>query len=201
MIHTKVGLTEVIEVEPMCLGIKIVDTSPRNIKEVNYVNGGYMWHYPNGVTYSQGILVSDGKVLSNTQPHKKPAGTLIVYKDGTVAVKELLTINGEKDVHFAVSGCTLYPQIKMTSAGFVGVFTDIARSCNRPVIGYRKKDNKIIIAVRPASTAVRGMITLKNLGCDVGITLDAGGSTALKVRGKMIYNTTRRLHNVITFKE
>ena len=194
-----VGLTNVVEIEPLCLKAAIVDAAPINIKHNSFVNGGYFWHQANGVTYPLGILVSEGKILSNTQPHGKPAGTLIVYKDGTVAVKELLSISAEKDVWFAISGCSILPTIKMVSAGFTGAYADIGRSTMRPVIGYRKSDDKIIIAVRSASNIARGRQTLLNLGCDFGITLDAGGSTALRVNGKTIYNTTRRLNNIITF--
>ena len=54
---------------------------------------------------------------------------------------------------------------------------------SRPIIGYRKKDNKIVIAVRANSSAERANQTAKNLGLDFAISLDGGGSTTLKVNG------------------
>lgn len=152
-----------------------------------------------------GILVSEGKIISDRQPHANtpgqwlPAGTLIVYKDGTVKQTELSNINEEKDVWFAVSGCSIYPKIKMETAGFTGKFSDIVRSTNRPIIGYRGKDNKIVIAVRPDSSIDRAKQTAGNLGLDYAITLDAGGSTVLKVDSDFKFYTTRRLFNVITW--
>jgi len=199
MRYSKVGLTDVVELDPFCLRLRIVDCVPNRIEYYNFVNGGYFWHHASGETYPLGILVDQGDVLSDRQPHGKPAGTLIIYKDGNVAVKELLSIKSEKNVWFAISGCTILPKINMTAAGFTGVYSDIGRTTLRPVIGYRKKDKKIIIAVRPSSSITRAQITLKNLGCDFGITLDAGGSTALQVKGKKLHNTTRRLNNVITW--
>lgn len=122
-----------------------------------------------------------------------------MYKDGTVKVKELLNINGEKDVWFAVSGCSVLSKINMVSSGFVGIYSDIGRSANRPLIGYNPTKKKIVIAVRKNCSIQTGQTVLKNLGCSIGITLDAGGSTALKVNSKLIYSTTRRLYSVVTW--
>ena len=46
-----------------------------------------------------------------------------------------------------------------------------------------KKDNKIVITVRGATSAQRAQQTAKNLGLDFAISLDGGGSTTLKVNG------------------
>lgn len=152
-----------------------------------------------GGAYPLSIFVSEGKIIQNRQPHNKPAGTLIVYKNGKVDCKPLLDIRQEKDVWFAVSGCSLLPKIRMKEEGFSGKFADIGRITLRPVIGYNPKTNKIIIAVRPSSNIGRGQQTLKNLGCAMGITLDGGGSTVLRVNGSWKFKTTRQLHNVITW--
>lgn len=197
--YYKSGITHVVEIDPMDLKISVQDKSGNRINLSNFLTSGYQWHHASGETYPLGILVSEGKVISNTQPHGKPAGTLIVYKDGSVKVKELLNINGEKNVWFAVSGCSVLPRINMTSAGFVGVYSDIGRSANRPLIGYNPAKNKIVIAVRSACSINTGQTVLKNLGCSIGITLDAGGSTLLKVDGKLLQSTTRRLYSVITW--
>ncbi|SDL21094.1 N-acetylmuramoyl-L-alanine amidase [Natronincola ferrireducens] len=199
MKHYKIALTDVVEVDPLALKVSVQDMVANRINLSNFVTSGYQWHHENGTTYPLGILVSEGRVINDRQPHGKPAGTLIVYKNGSVAVKELLSIKGEKDVWFAVSGCGILPTINMASAGFVGAYSDIARSTDRPVIGYNPEKKKIVIAVRPSSDINRGQLTLKNLGCTMGITLDGGGSTVLKVGGKLIKSTTRRLYSVITW--
>lgn len=197
--YTIIGSTHVISIDPKDLTISAVDCPASRINHQNCVNGGFFWHYENKVTYPLGILVSEGRILSNRQPHDKPAGTLIVYKNGKVALKELLTINNEKDVWFAVSGCSILPKILMRSGGFTGRFADIGRICERPIIGYNSSTNKIIIAVRANSNIGRAQLTAKNLNLDFAITLDAGGSTNLRVRGKWKFKTTRRLHHVITW--
>lgn len=197
--YYKVAETHIVEVDPMSLKVSVQDKAGNKIALNNFVTAGYQWSNPDGTTYPLGILVSEGKVINNWQPHGKPAGTLIVYKNGAVAVRELLTIDSEPNVWFAVSGCTILPEIRMTTAGFTGVYADIARATDRPVIGYNPTKRKVVIAVRPNSTIERGQLTLKNLGCDRGITLDAGGSTVLKVNGKLYKSTTRRLYSVVTW--
>jgi peptidoglycan hydrolase-like protein with peptidoglycan-binding domain len=197
--YYKIAETHVVEVDPLTLRISVQDKPGNKITLDNFVTSGYQWNNPDGSTYPLGILVSEGKVINNWQPHGKPAGTLIVYKNGAVAVRELLTIDSETNVWFAVSGCTILPEIRMTTAGFTGVYADIARATDRPVIGYNPDKHKVIIAVRPDSTIARGQQTLKNLGCDRGITLDGGGSTILKVNGKLYKSTTRRLYSVVTW--
>lgn len=197
--HYKSGVTDVIEIDPLELKVSIQDKAANKISLGNFVTSCYQWHHANGITYPLGILVSQGKVISNTQPHGKPAGTLIVYKDGSVKVKELLNINTEKDVWFAVSGCSVLPKINMISAGFVGAYSDIGRSANRPLIGFNPTKGKIVIAVRKNCSIQTGQTVLKNLGCTIGITLDAGGSTALDLEFGTIYSTTRRLYSVITW--
>ena len=198
-LYYKSGSVDVVELDPLDLKISIQDKAGNKINLSNYVTSGYQWHHSNGATYPLGMLVSEGKVISNTQPHGKPSGTLIVYKDDTVAVKELLSIKNEKNVQFAVGGCSILPDVKMTSAGFVGAYSDIGRSTNRPMIGYNPSKKKIIIAVRSYCNIDKAKQTLRGLGCTIGITLDGGGSTILKVNNKLIRNTTRRLYSVLTW--
>jgi peptidoglycan hydrolase-like protein with peptidoglycan-binding domain len=197
--YYKVSETHVVEVDPMSLQLAVCDQPGNKIPLKNCVTSGYQWYHPNGETYPLGILVSEGRIINSWQPHDRPAGTLIVYRNGTVTVKELLTIDKEPEVWFAVSGCTILPEIRMQSAGFVGVYSDIARADWRPVMGYNPSKRKIIIAVRPSSSIERGKQTLQNLGCDSGITLDAGGSTFLKANGILHKSTTRRLYSVVTW--
>lgn len=196
--YYKSGNTHVVELDPMDLKISVQDKPGNKIGLSNFVTSGFQWHHANGFTYALGILASDNKGISDRQPHNKPAGTLLVHRDGSVAIKDIADLSKESMVRFAVSGCSILPTVKMTSAGFVGAYSDIGRRTNRPMIGYRKKDNKIIIAVDNCSINV-GSNIMKKLGCDEAITLDAGGSTTLKVDNKTIVSTTRRLHSVITW--
>lgn len=203
--HYKIGNADIFELDPMQPRISVQDKPAHRINLPNFVTAGYQWHWEDGETYPLGILVSEGQILSNRQPHAYipgkwlPAGTLIVYKDGTVKHKELSNIDGEKDAWFVISGCTIYPDIKMKSAGFIGRFEDIARKANRPIIGYSAKKNKLIIVVAPKLSIKAAKKLAKKLGMIFCLTLDAGGSTVLRLLGRFIFKTVRRLYAVLTW--
>lgn len=178
------GITHIVEVDPR--NIWAVETQCKNNKVTynNFVNSVFFMNLKSGKTHPQGIIVNAGKVIANNPTHGKPVATLIVYGKDNVQLKYIDDITKEKDVWFAVSGYGIYPEITAEKEGFVGKFSDVTRTTNRPIIGYRKKDNKIVIAVRENSNAERAKLTAKNLGLDFAISLDGGGSTTLKVDGK-----------------
>lgn len=214
------GITHVVELDPLSLRISVQDKAAHLISLRNFVTSGYQMgqrektilpSFPTSLDmiqkgkylyYPVGILADMGHIIQNRQPHDKPAGTIIVYKNGSAEVRPVLNLLTETDyrnIWFAVSGCSIYPRIRMKEEGFVGKFADIGREAPRPIIGYRKKDNKIVIAVRDKSNIGRGWLTAKNLSMDAAITLDAGGSTILNVDGHRKFITTRRLFSVITW--
>lgn len=178
------GSTHIIEVDPR--NIWCVETQEKTDRTPynNFVNSVFFMPQANGVMHPQGIMVNAGKIICNNTTHGKPVATLIVYGKDNVQLKYIDDISKEKNVWFAVSGFGVYPELTYTQEGFTGKFGDVIRQTDRPIIGYRKKDNKIVIAVRGASTAQRSYQTAKNLGLDFAISLDGGGSTTLKVNGK-----------------
>lgn len=178
------GVTHVVEIDPR--NIWAVQTQERTNKTGfdNFVNSIFFMNQADGKVHPQGIMVNAGEVLCNNPTHKKPVATLVVYSKDDVRMKYIDDITKEQNVWFAVSGYGIYPEITATTEGFVGAFADVTRKTNRPIIGYRHKDNKIVIAVRENSDAPRAFLTAKNLGLDFAISLDGGGSTTLKVGGK-----------------
>ena len=195
------GITHIVEVDSSNLAVVETQCSTKSVKQNNFVNGTFFMQQANGKMYPLGITVGDGKVYSNYITHDKPVATLIIYKNGSVEMKYISDITKEKDVKLAISGYGIYPNITATQEGFTGVYSDVLRSTNRPIIGYRKKDNKIVIAVRSASSAQRANTTAKNLGMDFAISLDAGGSTTLKVDGKYKFKGDgRKIFGGLTWK-
>jgi hypothetical protein len=220
MKYYKVANTHVAEVDPMDLKISVQDKPANKIDLKNFVTPGFItWDKdlksPTGLKARPvSILASEGKIICNRQPHveyggyKYPAGTLIVYKDGTVAVKSITDLDAEQNVWFAVGGCSILPKIRMREEGFkirksldgkIRDFSDIGRTTTGPAIGYNPTTNKVIIAIRPDSNIARCRQTLLNVGCTIGIILDRGGSTIFGVDNKTLINTTRQLYSVIEF--
>ena len=175
------GITHVIECDPRNIFAVETQCSTKNVPYYNFVNSIFFMAQANGIMHPQGIVVNAGQILANNATHGKPVATLIVYGKDNVQLKYIDDITKEKDVWFAVSGYGIYPNITAEQEGFSGKYSDVLRSTDRPIIGYRKKDNKIVIAVRSSSDASRANQTAKNLGLDFAISLDAGGSTTLKV--------------------
>ena len=177
------GTTHIVEIDPRNIWAVETEKPTNQTPYNNFVNSVFFMAQSNGIMYPQGIMVNGGKVLCNNATHGKPVSTLIIHSANDVEVKMVSDITKEKNVWFAVSGYGIYPYITAEQEGFTGKFSDVLRTTNRPIIGYRKKDNKIVIAVRGATSAQRAQQTAKNLGLDFAISLDGGGSTTLKVNG------------------
>lgn len=198
---------KVIELNPLDLRISVQDKAASLVSIPNMFTSVYQtWEktdVPNKVkSYPLGILMSDGVVISNRQPHKLPCGTLIIYKDGKVEVKEVLDITKEpnyKNIKFAVSGLTILPKLMAKESGFVGAFTDVLRRCPRPVIGYNKITNKIVLCASDNMNVGEASIIMKQLGCERALALDAGGSTVFKSNGQYLFTTTRQLYAFLTW--
>ncbi len=180
------GITHVVEIDPRRIWAIETQCKTTQIPDnfTNFVNSIFFMPQANGIIYPQGIMKNDEGVISNNATHKKPVATLIVYDDCRVEMMYIDDITKVKNVRFAVSGFGIYPNITAQKEGFVGEFSDVTRPANRPIIGYRKTDNKIVIAVRSNSSAERAQKTAQNLGLDFAISLDGGGSTTLRIDSK-----------------
>jgi hypothetical protein len=186
------GITHIVEIDPQSIWAVETQCSTKKVTYNNFVNSIFFMPQANGIMHPQGIMVNAGEVICNNPTHGKPVATLIVHDKDNVEMKYVTDITKEKDVWFAVSGFGIYPKITNVEEGFTKViengeekdYSDVVRITERPIIGYRKKDNKIVIAVRKGTSVTRAQRTAKNLGLDFAISLDGGGSTTLKVNGK-----------------
>ncbi len=185
--YRKEGLTHIAEIDPRNIWAVETQMPTNKVPYSNFVNSVFFMAQANGIMYPQGIMVNAGEIICNNMTHQKPVATLVVHDKDNVEMKYVSDIKKEENVWFAVSGFCVYPEITNEKEGFVGKFADVLRSTTRPIIGYRKKDNKIVVAVRPYSTAKRAQETAKNLGLDFAVSLDAGGSTTLNINGRKIY--------------
>lgn len=181
--YSVIGVTHVIEVDPMALKHVETQKATYNTPYKNFVNSVYFMLQAVGGCFPLGHVASEGKIISNYPTHGNPVATLIVHTDGSVEMAYVTDLRTVSNLWFAVSGYGIYPEITASKEGFTGKYSDVTRSTYRPIIGYRKKDNKIVIAVRSASSSTRAKETAKNLNLDFAISLDGGGSTTLKVDG------------------
>lgn len=169
-------------------GVNVMYIDPLNIKaepiinksiessgKANYSNSTFFGWEADGDTYSVGIIVSEGQVISDVITHGSPVTTLIVHYDGSVEIKRVSNIYEETNVLFAVSGCGVLPTVTSREEGFTGTF-DIDRYTNRTYIGYNPDMDRIVLCVSTSTTLSRAGQVLSNLGCNAGLALDGGGS-------------------------
>lgn len=177
--YSYIGGVHVVYISPLSLKAEaIVNKSAESCGKANYSNSSFFGWEATGNTYSVGIIVSDGQVISNYITHGSPVTTLIVHYDGSVEVKQVSNIYEEENVKFAVSGCGVLPEVMSAAEGFVGAF-DIDRYTNRTYVGYNPDIDKIVLCVSSSTTLSRAGQVLSSLGCVGGLALDGGGSAAL----------------------
>lgn len=211
--HYVEGETQIVEINPLDLKLICEPIRGIDVKHNNYINASFVWweDYPkNTKPYPTSMLVYDGKIIINMQPNGffegqykgkgVPTPTFIIYKDGTVTIKDCNDLSTEASkIHLAVSVVQAFPQVRQQGfVPYVG-WSTVAYACNRLGIFYRKSDNKVILTFRKNSTIDRLNDTAKNLKVDFGGSLDSGGSANFIVNGKKINATTRWMYAGLTW--
>lgn len=197
--YTSLGNVHVVYIDPLSIRVReIVNISAERCGLPNYSNSTFFGWESNGNTYSVGILVSEGRVISDTITHGSPITTLIVHYDGSVEIKRVSNIYDEKNVMFAVSGVGVLPEVTAAAEGFYGTF-DIDRYTNRTYVGYNRDINKIVLCVSPSTTLARAGQVLSGLGCASGLALDGGGSAALALDNGVRFSSDGRKQYAVLY--
>jgi len=189
----------VVELDPGMLKAGLVSSISAYIKADNFINANFF----NG-SKTLGWLASEGKILCERDNHKKwlgmydkPKGTFIVYKDGSVEVgmKTDKQMDEARDrIQFCCQGFNLNP-LDLKKEGFS--IDEVGRACNSVSLGYNDETGKALLVVRQGTNAERAKNTMLELGCKKSIRLDSGDSCNFKVAGKWIFNTDRKLTNIV----
>jgi exopolysaccharide biosynthesis protein len=182
----------VVEIDPRCIFAVETQKATNKTPYNNFVNGAFFMNQKSGVMFPQGMIVNAGQVMSNYMTHGKPVATIIVHAWNNVKMEYISDITKVKDVWFAYSGYGIYPNVTADIEGFTGDFADVTRTTDRPILGYRSSDNKIVIAVGSNMSAKDASILAKNLCLDFAISLDGGGSATLKVNGEYKFSGDNR---------
>jgi len=211
--YYKEGETHIVELDPLDLKLFIKPTRGIDVNLKNYVNASFVWweDYPkNTKPYPTSMLIYNGEVISNKQPNGywdgpyagrgAPTPTFIIYKDGTVTIKDTNDLSGETwRIHLAISVVQAYPEVR--TQGFVPyvAFSTVGYATDRLGIFYRAKDNKVLLTFRKGTDINRLNLTGKNLGADFGGSPDSGGSANFIVDGKKINTTSRWMYAGLTW--
>lgn len=189
------------KINPDKLNIDIQDKSADRYSGDNLITSSYQWLQYNGkyIMHKYGVSISNKKVLLDGQVHYKPSMTLFSRGKGHFDVK---TVNYAKElgigVNFADAGLELYPNsMAHISSGFVGRYSDVLRRTARPF--NFKYNGELYFAVHPSMDSKLAYRTGKEMVFGWINTWDAGGSTFLKIMGKVWYSTSRRLYQMVKF--
>ena len=198
---------DVIELDPLQLSAKLVNSSGKTLLKTikNFVNGNFFNYGNPNVTI--GWLISEGKVLHDRHEYKiwkgQVKGTLLIFKDGTVKVAQMLDSEIAPIVdriRFACQGFYLPASDDVKASIKLEGFNpdEVGYRCNRLGMGYNGK--KINIVVQRFSDATRMQHAMDILGCaGRSICLDSGGSVNFVSEGKAIFTTSRVLTNILTW--
>lgn len=214
--HYKSNSADVIEVDPLALSHVWMRSGAKElpaelVKIVpNFVNCCFYGTDDRPFR----LIIQDGQIVQDFMDYDKwtEKGTLIIYKDGTAAVETIgrgHSLN-VPEIHLAFQGFNMDYEMNGSknlkdSMKKEGWGDDIYGTvCVRPGFGYNYKTGKIIIAVK--KTDANGLRSLmRTLGCKTkdndtcGIGGDSGGSIALAVDGKLIYNGARKQVSILTW--
>lgn len=194
-----IGGAHVVYIDPLNIRVQeIVNRSAESCGRPNYSNSTFFGWESDGDTYSVGILVSEGRVISDEITHGSPVTTLIVHYDGSVEIKRVSNIYDERNVMFAVSGVGVLPEVTAAEEGFYGTF-DIDRYTNRTYVGYNREMNKIVLCVSSSTTLARAGQVLSGLGCASGLALDGGGSAALGLDNGVRFSSDGRKQYAVLY--
>lgn len=183
---------KIVWLSPLQLKASIQNKKSSDIvrKFANFVNANF---FSNGKCI--GWLISDGKILSRRDEYKTWKGnkkaTFAVLKDGTVIVDQLY----DSDI------IKILDQIQFCCQGFIDIsegldIQEVGRKCLRPMIGFNKNTNKVLICVFNGDWKSAKNIAEK-YKLDNYVLLDGGGSTNLYVSGKGLYITPRVLNSIV----
>lgn len=188
-----------IIIDPNKIQMVVANKKYQKVSSRTAINGTYFWKgQPNG------IMVYKSKDIGSASSHAwRGYGQSVIYFDGkNFGVKRVRYASELGNVKWAIGGCGMITPYgySPTSEGFNGKYVDILRTCNKTVIGA--KDGKVYLITVPNMSHGTLLTRLREMGLELAISVDGGGSTFMKCNGKVIMPTDgRTVNNWVVVKE
>lgn len=194
----------------------ILSAAPGKVIFVELVNKQACKNYANSISgtfqyqnKANAILIYGGKVISNLSAHGwlgYPDTCLIYYKDGTLAVKRLVSIPAAElqQVEWAISGVGLLDMYAPAKEGYAKFkkngktynYSDVLRRTNHTAIGV--KSGKVYGFYLSNMTGAEVNAYVKAQDMDFAIMLDGGHIAAVNC-SQAQKNVSQKQHNIIQF--
>jgi hypothetical protein len=187
----------IIKDPPEKIGIVVSNKKFKQTASEFITNGTFFW---NGET--NGILI-DGKVYWGSSSHAwRGFPQSVLYFDGqNVGVKRVRYAAELGNVKWAIGGCGMITPYGYSpvSEGFSGKYSDILNTRDKTVIGY--KNGEIYRLVIPSISHGRLLTLLKEIGLEIAISLDGGGSTCMRTFEDIMKSDGRTINNWVVRKQ
>ena len=170
----------------------------------NCISGAFQYQ-----NKANAILICGGKVISNLSAHGwlgYPDTCLIYYKDGTLAVKRLVSIPASELplIEWAISGVGLLDMYKPAAEGYCRItkngktynYSDVLRRTNHTAIGV--KSGKVYGFYLSSMTGAEVNTYMKKQDMDFAVMLDGGHIAAVNCTQAQ-KNANQKQHNIIQF--
>ena len=170
----------------------------------NCISGAFQYQ-----NKANAILICGGKVISNLSAHGwlgYPDTCLIYYKDGTLAVKRLVSIPAAELhlIEWAISGVGLLDMYKPAAEGYCKItkngktynYSDVLRRTNHTAIGV--KSGKVYGFYLSNMTGAEVNAYVKKQDMDFAVMLDGGHIAAVNC-SQAQKNVSQKQHNIIQF--
>lgn len=194
----------------------ILSAAPEKVIFAELVNKQACKNYANSISgtfqyqnKANAILIYGGKVISNLSAHGwlgYPDTCLIYYKDGTLAVKRLVSIPAAElqQVEWAISGLGLLDMYAPAKEGYAKFkkngktynYSDVLRRTNHTAIGV--KASKVYGFYLANMTGAEVNAYMKKQDMDFAIMLDGGHIAAVNC-SQAQRNVGQKQHNIIQF--
>ena len=227
MKYTKSGNTHIVEVPAKDFGVRLVDKAKKAAYSGNYCNAGFFGNYNEGkdvFTLPVGHTVSTFEAASKWAKHYcaergRLADGKLVYAEPGRTETTLFIRGGKADMGevsappegcaYAIAGVPVLRRgraVRWSDARAQGWEASSLYATWHIFAGYGQDRSKITVAALRTTTgnliaSGEGAKKLLALGLREAIKLDGGGSTILKVSGKVPVSTVgdRRICTVLTF--
>lgn len=193
--------------------VHIIETTPDNIiiKILGNTLHGANEYGMNGTFYNMkeykspracwAIATNDGKPIGgnsmlNSYDRSIKRGTIVYYKDGSIRLEKVNSINEFTKPHiWAIGGYTVYPGMDLKREKIPG---GVNYKTAHSYIAY--KGNKLYLFVKPYHMIKDILPFVKQMGFEGCIVVDGGGSSQIR-HPDGSYRTSRKVNNAILLKE
>lgn len=198
--YYKKGNVHIIETTPDNIEIKILGNNLHNAG-VYGMNGTFYntkeYNLPRAcwaIATNKGKAIGGNSML-NSYDRSIKRGTIIYYKDGSIEIKRVNSINEFSKPHiWAMGGYTIYPGMDLKGEK---IPPGVNYKTSHSYIAY--KGNKLFLFVKPNHMIKDILAFVKEMGFEGCIVVDGGGSSQLRhPHGQ--YKQSRKINNAIILK-